>query len=359
MKRVYATLRVLIAESTTTAISEYNRELAKVFHKSLMEKIVRPMRQRANQDPSVADKLNEQADEIERESLSYKWIVPLLAYAKKHRTFDFDELLSYLFSAVVYGNEVAAGMGTPVLKTLPAAMLSKHPDLDIHWIDIVKYFNYVSRGVVTDVIRIMSRIKPMDQELMEQGFGGVSLVDNSNPADDVIEDVLEEDIGQLKSFVRQKAKSPEEAKLFLMLLDAIIDNDYLTEQGKKKFIGVMRKLPHNAPNREDEDFWRSVWDKMRVHICVFFKNMFDKNDVRMPDSYRRMVCSSESMARIASRVFVAEVRAAVAAYVLGSATIRESMLSGDFLSPSAMVEELRAERRNASLVERVAKSVRS
>jgi hypothetical protein len=348
----FAALRVLLADSEASVIAEYDRELAKVMV-PVVKGIADEMRERAGKDPENAAVLLKSADDMVRKASSYSWVAPVVSYCRKFPYVSVEDVLSELFMFVIHGTD-----GRALVKTLPEGVARKFPTflhkdgVPVGWDDIQMYWYTSVHGAAVDIVRKQIKQQARDPEIIQ-----TDLADRAAPPEDVVEEVVDDELGRLKSFMRQKARNPEEGKLFAILLDAVIENDYLTEQGKKKFVGVMKKLPTSAPNRDNEDFWRGVWDKMRPHVCAFFQRMFAEKGIRMTQQQKKVVCSSEGVDRVARRLFASEVRLAIARFVLGRGGIREELLAGDFISPKAMVDRLREERKKQAMIERVARSV--
>jgi hypothetical protein len=366
MKNVFATLRFLIADygDVRQMIREYDIEAKKAFTKAIMKKIVIPQREKVISlgNTPEADKLSLLADGIESKLKTFSWVEPILGYAKQFSSYDFEEILSDFNIALLVGE----GRG-PAVELLPNAVLKQNPDLMISWIDIQKYWFNFSRGLVVLVIRRATgsgrkKYKDgiSDNEFIHQKRNFVNdeesysgLHDNHQPIEELS---FEEELSGLKRTILQKAKNPEERKLFGWLLEAIIDNDYFSAEGKKKFNGILMDLPREAPNQGNEEFWRAVWDKMRPHVCSFFTKLFSDNDVLMTNDQKKVVCSSEDFNMVVERVAMSTARKILASYVLSAESIKDSITSGEYLRPHAMVEEIRSRKNRQAMIDRIAMS---
>jgi len=223
-------------------------------------------------------------------SSSYAWSKVALNMLHKNKRYLFGDVLSEVYEK---------------LDSIEPSMLSL-VGRDSPWEAIAKmWYRYVQARVV-DVIRFNNNHQQSEDD---------KPIEPLIHYDEFVEDVVEDQLSALRSVLRHSAKSPEDAKLFLMLLDAMIDNDYFTEQGKKKFVGVLQRLPHNAPEPKSESFWRGVWDKMRPVVCRFFTSVFKQQDVSMTHEQKKLVCSSVNV--IANRIVRESILRSMSAYVLG------------------------------------------
>jgi hypothetical protein len=388
MFRVFAAFRDLLAYDDGISVEEYEKDISSVFTKMVSEKLLKPIynKRKNNASPEERENLKAAFNSIVKGVKNFNWSGYAAQQARKMKGVRLDEFLSELFIIMVHGGK---GFGEPVYKTLPLAILKKYPDLIKHeyeidvpvrgpdgkmlvdpetgefvtkkqpktdylgWKDIAAYWGRAVNGVVVEMVRKMThsgRLELKDPTIIEEDEAGQS----SN--DVVTIDEVEDSLGDLQSYLVRRARTPEEAKLFKYLLKAIASNDFLTDRKRKKFTDSIKKLDPEAPNRDNEDFWRAVWDRMRIHVCSFFKKMFEDNDTRMTKDQEKMICSSES-GSVVDRVARSEFRRNIAAYVLGISSIKDSVDSGDFMKPHAMVEELRAHRNRQAMIDRIANSI--
>jgi hypothetical protein len=374
MRFVLANLRMLIAETDPSVVAEYTREISEVMSKTLMNEITNPMRDVAKNLPAAPEQaaaLMESAKEIDAKAKTYAWAGALLGYIKKYPSVRYDDALSDFYLWIVNGS----GNDKPLTETLTEAIKRKFPGfwngksvptLD----DIQRYWFHFSRGIVSEISRdIKKRKLIVDSDSEQHELENTKRILPAPTVETYDEDIVTEDeigdaLSSLVSFVVGKAHNPEDAKLFKYLIKAVVANDSFTNigtnkipiAGRKKFVGIMKHLAHDAPNRDNENFWRSVWDKMRIHVCQFFKNIFQAQGVRMTETQKKVVCSSEVVDMLAKRLVAAEIRTSLARYVLGMNGIRGDLLSGTYLSPKAMVDQLREERKKQATVNRVARS---
>lgn len=317
--RIFAALRRIVADSR-----EYEREINRSMHEMVVNHFVQPLHSKMLDEPdrNKARLMTSLAEDLETESRRYDYSASPRKYllAKFRSDRHLEEVLSDVYAFLLLGK----GNSKAALRYIPTKILSKKPLEDVSFNDIKTLWLVMSRSAVVDTMKRITN--PRHQEFIEDSMSDAQRLQRRDDVE-VLEEVMEEELRDLYQFISSKAKGPQEKKDAIQLLDTFIKRVGLNYSGNKAFVEAFKKLPANANNRDNERYWRNIWDRTRNSMCEFFRGVFRQKGERMTERMNKLMCEKgRKISRIAVAVLDSELRLVLARWMLG----RTAVLYGFF-----------------------------